>query len=53
MSQDAEKSKTWFYTDEKEMGILGRARLSTSRAPALGTEAPLDLLQQRKVQTLA
>jgi len=31
---------------EKEMGILAELGLSTSfAAPALGTEAPLDLLQ--------
>jgi 2-keto-myo-inositol isomerase len=45
MSQDAEKSKTGFIQMEKEMGVLAELGCPRVAAPAIGTEAPLDLLQ--------
>lgn len=45
MAQDAEKSKTGFAQMEKEMGILAELGCPRVAAPAIGTEAPVDLLQ--------
>ncbi len=45
MAQDAEKSKTGFIQMEKEMGILAELGCPRVAAPAIGTEAPVDLLQ--------
>ena len=45
MSQDAEKSKTGFIQMEQEMGVLAELGCPRVAAPAIGTEAPLDLLQ--------
>lgn len=45
MAQDAEKSKTGFSQMEKEMGILADLGCPRVAAPAIGTEAPLDLMQ--------
>jgi sugar phosphate isomerase/epimerase len=45
MSQDLDKSKTGFIQMEKEMGILADLGCPRVAAPAIGTEAPLDLLQ--------
>jgi 2-keto-myo-inositol isomerase len=45
MAQDAEKSKTGFIQMEKEMGILAELGCPRVAAPAIGTEAPIDLLQ--------
>jgi 2-keto-myo-inositol isomerase len=45
MSQDTEKSKTGFIQMEKEMEVLAELGCPRVAAPAIGTEAPLDLLQ--------
>ncbi|MFN3758857.1 MAG: sugar phosphate isomerase/epimerase family protein [Algoriphagus aquaeductus] len=45
MAQDEEKSKTGFAQMEKEMGILAELGCTRVAAPAIGTEAPLDLLK--------
>lgn len=45
MAQDEEKSKTGFTQMEKEMGILAELGCTRVAAPAIGTEAPLDLLK--------
>ncbi|WP_035468479.1 sugar phosphate isomerase/epimerase family protein [Algoriphagus mannitolivorans] len=45
MAQDAEKSKIGFAQMEKEMGILADLGCPRVAAPAIGTEAPLDLMQ--------
>jgi 2-keto-myo-inositol isomerase len=45
MAQDEEKSKTGFIQMEKEMGILAELGCTRVAAPAIGTEAPLDLLK--------
>ncbi|WP_075349365.1 sugar phosphate isomerase/epimerase family protein [Algoriphagus marinus] len=45
MAQDSEKSKTGFVQMEKEMGILAELDCPRVAAPAIGTEAPLDLMQ--------
>ncbi len=45
MAQDEEKSKTGFVQMEKEMGILAELGCPRVAAPAIGTEAPLDLMQ--------
>jgi 2-keto-myo-inositol isomerase len=45
MAQDEEKSKTGFTQMEKEMGILAELGCPRVAAPAIGTDAPLDLLQ--------
>ncbi len=45
MAQDAEKSKTGFAQMETEMGILADLGCPRVAAPAIGTEAPIDLLQ--------
>jgi 2-keto-myo-inositol isomerase len=45
MAQDAEKSKAGFAQMEKEMGILADLGCPRVAAPAIGTEAPLDLMQ--------
>lgn len=44
MAQDEEKSKTGFIQMEKEMGILAELGCVRVAAPAIGTDAPLDLL---------
>jgi 2-keto-myo-inositol isomerase len=45
MAQDEEKSKAGFAQMEKEMGILADLGCPRVAAPAIGTEAPLDLLK--------
>ena len=45
MAQDAEKSKAGFAQMEKEMGILAELGCPRVAAPAIGSEAPLDLMQ--------
>lgn len=45
MAQDAEKSKAGFSQMEKEMGILADLGCPRVAAPAIGSEAPLDLMQ--------
>ena len=45
MSQDEEKSKVGFTQMEKEMGVLAELGCPRVAAPAIGTEAPLDLLK--------
>ena len=45
MAQDEEKSKTGFAQMEKEMGILADLGCPRVAAPAIGTEAPIDLLK--------
>ena len=45
MSQDSEKSKIGFIQMEQEMGVLAELGCPRVAAPAIGTEAPLDLLQ--------
>ncbi|OYX22640.1 MAG: xylose isomerase [Algoriphagus sp. 32-45-6] len=45
MAQDEEKSKTGFAQMEKEMGILAELGCPRVAAPAIGTDAPLDLLK--------
>lgn len=45
MAQDEEKSKAGFAQMEKEMGILAELGCARVAAPAIGTEAPLDLLK--------
>lgn len=45
MAQDEEKSKTGFAQMETEMGILADLGCPRVAAPAIGTEAPLDLLK--------
>jgi 2-keto-myo-inositol isomerase len=45
MAQDEEKSRTGFAQMEKEMGILAELACPRVAAPAIGTEAPLDLLK--------
>ena len=45
MSQDEEKSKIGFTQMEKEMGVLAELGCPRVAAPAIGTEAPLDLLK--------
>lgn len=45
MAQDEEKSKAGFTQMEKEMGILSELGCTRVAAPAIGTEAPLDLLK--------
>ncbi|MCS5491578.1 sugar phosphate isomerase/epimerase family protein [Algoriphagus limi] len=45
MAQDEEKSKAGFAQMEKEMGILAELGCPRVAAPAIGTEAPLDLMQ--------
>ncbi len=45
MAQDEEKSKAGFIQMEKEMGILADLGCPRVAAPAIGTEAPLDLMQ--------
>jgi sugar phosphate isomerase/epimerase len=45
MAQDEEKSKAGFAQMEKEMGILAELGCTRVAAPAIGTEAPLDLLK--------
>jgi 2-keto-myo-inositol isomerase len=45
MAQDDEKSKTGFAQMEKEMGILAELGCPRVAAPAIGTDAPLDLLK--------
>ncbi len=45
MAQDAEKSKTGFIQMEEEMGILAELGCPRVAAPAIGTEAPIDLLK--------
>ena len=45
MAQDEEKSKAGFIQIEKEMGILAELGCTRVAAPAIGAEAPLDLLK--------
>lgn len=45
MAQDEEKSKTGFAQMETEMGILADLGCPRVAAPAIGTEAPIDLLK--------
>jgi 2-keto-myo-inositol isomerase len=45
MAQDEDKSKTGFIQMEKEMGILAEMGCPRVAAPAIGTDAPLDLLK--------
>ena len=45
MAQDEEKSKIGFAQMEKEMGILAELGCPRVAAPAIGTDAPLDLLK--------
>jgi 2-keto-myo-inositol isomerase len=45
MAQDEEKSKQGFIQMEKEMGILAELGCPRVAAPAIGAEAPLDLLK--------
>lgn len=45
MAQDEEKSKAGFLQMEKEMKILAELGCTRVAAPAIGTEAPLDLLK--------
>jgi len=45
MAQDEEKSRVGFAQMEKEMGILSELGCTRVAAPAIGTEAPLDLLK--------
>ncbi len=45
MAQDEDKSKTGFAQMEKEMGILADLGCPRVAAPAIGTDAPLDLLK--------
>lgn len=45
MAQDEEKSKVGFTQMEKEMGILAELGCTRVAAPAIGTDAPLDLLK--------
>lgn len=45
MAQDEEKSKTGFAQMETEMGILAELGCPRVAAPAIGTEAPIDLLK--------
>lgn len=45
MAQDSEKSKTGFAQMEKEMRILADLGCVRVAAPAIGTDAPLDLMQ--------
>lgn len=45
MAQDEDKSKTGFIQMEKEMGILAELGCPRVAAPAIGTNAPLDLLK--------
>ena len=45
MAQDEEKSKVGFAQMEKEMGILAELGCTRVAAPAIGTDAPLDLLK--------
>jgi 2-keto-myo-inositol isomerase len=45
MAQDEEKSNAGFTQMEKEMGILAELGCPRVAAPAIGTDAPLDLLQ--------
>ncbi|MDO8968866.1 sugar phosphate isomerase/epimerase, partial [Algoriphagus sp.] len=45
MAQDEEKSRTGFTQMEKEMGVLAELACPRVAAPAIGTEAPLDLLK--------
>jgi sugar phosphate isomerase/epimerase len=45
MAQDEAKSKTGFSQMETEMGILADLGCPRVAAPAIGTDAPLDLLQ--------
>ena len=45
MAQDEEKSKAGFIQMEKEMGILAELGCTRVAAPAIGAEAPLDLLK--------
>lgn len=45
MSQDAEKSKVGFAQMEKEMGVLAELGCPRVAAPAIGSEAPLDLME--------
>jgi 2-keto-myo-inositol isomerase len=45
MAQDEAKSKAGFVQMEKEMGILAELDCPRVAAPAIGTEATLDLLQ--------
>jgi sugar phosphate isomerase/epimerase len=45
MAQDEEKSKQGFVQMEKEMGILAELGCTRVAAPAIGAEAPLDLLK--------
>lgn len=45
MAQDEAKSKTGFAQMETEMGILADLGCPRVAAPAIGTDAPLDLLQ--------
>src|SRR5690606_21640044 len=45
MAQDEAKSKTGFAQMETEMGILAELGCPRVAAPAIGTEAPLDLLK--------
>jgi len=54
MSQDAEKSKDWFYLQYgKKKWHLGRARLSTSCAPAPGLKHHLTCSGSAKVNNAA
>jgi len=45
MAQDEAKSQSGFAQMEKEMGILAELGCPRVAAPAIGTEAPLDLMQ--------
>lgn len=45
MAQDTAKSETGFVQMEKEMGILAELGCPRVAAPAIGTEAPLDLME--------
>ena len=45
MAQDEEKSKAGFIQMEKEMGIIAELGCTRVAAPAIGAEAPLDLLK--------
>ena len=45
MAQDEDKSKAGFAQMEREMGILAELNCPRVAAPAIGTEAPLDLLK--------
>jgi 2-keto-myo-inositol isomerase len=45
MAQDEDKSKAGFVQMEKEMGILADLGCPRVAAPAIGTEAPIDLLK--------